>query len=347
VSLFAAGYGHAPISLSGNLVGRYGGYTAGNGHGNAAYINQGGAVEVISSDRVASRWNPFGVKGTSLPDSTQILGTRSADSFRAGLVQRMAYSDSMRRIVCPQCEVPPYLNFPANVVLPINWRKSRPAWAGNAAALEYKTGSVDSTICPIDSLLWALDWVLNKGQTYGTGTLYLRTVLDDPKSLWIANDRDSFPASHPYLYPREPWTTRIGGRLIQTYAINSFLVGASADSVKFVNARDVCRLLGFFTPVIHAEYGNTFVGESYGQDVNGNTLGGTIKSGALRNLGPRYADRVAYQHGFSGGYPINGRGNYDVEGFIVALAQQIRALSTLAGRAATRCVAPWQVYGHD
>jgi hypothetical protein len=343
-TLNQAGYGKNPVMLGGNLVGRFGGYATGN----TASSAQGGGTVQYYTDRVASRWDPLGLG----IDSTggDLRHSRSLNAFRAGIVQRLAYSDSIRRILCPQCPLPPYLNFPSNQVMPVNSRKNRPSRPGaDAAWTMYGTGSVDSLLCPMDSLFWAFDYGLNGAKTIGTGTIFLRGTFDDPKTQWVGWDRDSFPAWVPWLYPRESWTVRIGGRLIQAIGINSFLIGASAKNNYYTDTgANTNRALGFFNGIIHAEAFDVVKGESYNVDLNNFNNGGPpIQGSSSRMFRPQQSSRVIYQHGFSGGYPINGNGSYDIEYFEDTAGQRIHAISVIAGRPATRCVAPWTVYGHD
>ena len=338
----ALGAGNDEYTLSGNLVGRFGGYN----NGNDFNVTQGANTNVTRfTDRVASRWNPHG----DVLDSTQgdLRHSRSLNAFRAGIVQRLARSDSLRRRLCPECPLPPYLNFPNNEILPINYKKNRPSRPGGEAAWTmYGTGSTDSLLIPIDSLFWAFDTMLVNRSNSGREKLYLRTSLGAPRQQWTGFDRDSFPAFTPFLYPGERLSLRVRGRLVQAVCINSFLQGAGGRNSQYTNTQArISKLLGLFNPVIHSMVSNsTFAplgnAETYATDVNGMYA---TSANPQRSAPAEMGSHVVYQHPVSGGFPDNGAGSYDADEFIITYGQGVRALTRIAGRAPAVWVRPWQV----
>lgn len=313
--------------ISSNLVGAYGGYTPGNG----ATLSQGGTAIQKYAHRYASRWNP---------------GANEAGFIGAGgnfgIVQRLAYSDSVRRVHCPECIVPPFLNFPNNQMLPVGWR-ARPTTSNPLWTLWYSA----SAECPIDSLLWAFDYGLNHQQTSGKGKIFLRMQQATPWTSHVDMDRDSMVAFTWFAQPGERFTVRIGDRVVESVAIGSFLQGGAARSDYMQGAGGrTGLLLGLRGGNIRAEQARTDLGETH-VSANGGQNGaarpgtGNVHSTILPARAAQ-TTRVVYQHPLRAVTP-----GYDVDAFLRSIAMQVRALSTIAGRPATRCVYAWQVFEKD
>lgn len=319
--------------ISSNLVGRFGGYSSGNG----ASLIEGADTHEYYTHRYASRWNPGANEGN---------GVGAAGNF--GIIQRLQYSDSLRRRVCPECPLPPYLNFPSNQMVVKNWKPrpttNNPLW---------KTRFVSATeLCPIDSLLYAYAYGLRPGSS-GKVKIVLRSAIGDPRTQHIDFDRDSTAAYTMFAYPGERWTVRMGGRVIEAENVDSFLQGASSVTqyVADANAR-TATVLGLKNPSLRAEQFNRSIymgaggvmespagsanGETFNNDVQGLQAVGTPS----RDFTFRQSRRIVYQHPLG---TLNGRGSYDIDCFLRSIGTQIRALDEIAGRRCTQSVWPWEV----
>lgn len=327
--------------ISSNLIGGFGGYSSGNG----SNIVQGATSIQKWGHRYASRWNP------GANEAGFIGGTANF-----GLVQRLAYSDSVRRSVAQNALVPPYLAFPANETLPVGW-KARPTTTNPLWTVNFSAGLE----CPIDSTFWAYDTMLVGGNGRQTRKLYIRTATDNPRGYFsgVAQtslgtttqwDRDSVVAASPFLYPNERYTIPVSGRLVQAIGVNSFLQGASprAQYQASGNYR-TAFVLGLRNPVQRAEPSNDMLGESFTTDANsvyapgsGGPGGGGITG--TKDFTGRMATRVVYQHPGQHGDTQAQTGDYHVDVFVLSMATQMRIMDKLAGRKTQVCVPAWKVY---
>lgn len=323
--------------ISSNLIGGFGGYSSGNG----SNITQGATSIQKWGHRYASRWNP------GANEAGFVGGTANF-----GLIQRLAYSDSVRGRVAPSATVPPYLAFPANEMLPVGW-KNRPTTSNPLWTVNFSAGYE----CPIDSTFWAFDTMLVKGNGQRGGRLYLRTATDNPRGYasGVAGnplgtttqwDRDSVVAASPFLYPNERYTVPVNGRLVQAVGVNSFLQGASPRSQYLASGNyRTAFVLGLKNPVQRQEVANTGLGDTYSGDMNSvfAASGGGI-TGAKDFTG-RMATRVVYQHPGQHGDTSAKSGDYHVDVFILSMATQMRMMDKIAGRRTQQCVPAWTVYG--
>lgn len=305
-------------NVSSNLVGGFGGYGTGNG----ATV---GSVQSWGR-RYASRFDPT---STGQPGESMF-----GAGGRFGMVQRYQYSDSVRRVNAPAARVPPYVVSPNNQMLPVNF-KAR----GNTYSIQYYSPSAS---CPIDSVLWAYDISLNKGNGNERRKLFLRSLVDNPKAQHLQWDRDSVVAYSLFLYPNERFVVPVNGRLVQAIGVNSFLQGASPRTQYVADANfRAANLLGLKNPVPVAERTNPLYNTTYTTDVM------NVYSMALVgniDMPFRQSTRVVYQHPGQHSTTIAAFGDYHVDVFIRSIATQFRAMDKLAGRATQKCVGAWQVY---
>lgn len=321
---------------SSNILGRYGGYSGGN----AANATQGGSIIQIYQHRYASRRNPGANEGG-------FIG--AGGNF--GIVQRYDYADSLRRVVCPNCPIPPYETFPSNQMLPLAFR-IRPC-TNNPLWTYYKTIAVE---CPIDSMLWAMDTMLVQ-RTPGRGKLYLRGAFDDGtgsslqpgtpfwgdasiRNTFLDSDRDSFVAFNLFAFPNEKWTTRVNGRLIQAVAVGGFLQGYSPRSQYMADANGrTAKILGLLNPLQWGENSKAIQGEAFSNDFQGVIAVGSTCS---RDFNFSQSNRGIYQHP---GQLGNGTPMYDVDCFLRSIGETLRFIDAIAGRPCSKNKKAWQVWG--
>lgn len=333
--------------ISSSLTGSGGGYSSGNG-GTATL---GGVPVATLAHRYASRDSTAMDAGAGAGPHRDAAGNYFGPGNRWGIVQRMAWSDSVRKRVCPECPLPPYLTFPANLSLPVGYRPrpttSNPLWTYYFSA---------HATCPPESLLWAYHTglKLESGQT-----MYLRMAVDSPRSgtsagTWIGThwqwDRDSLAASSMFLYPNERYTVRgPAGENIQAVSVGSFLNGNSAWSSYVANAASrTAKVLGLKSLPHKGEQADLMIGQD--GDASG-TAFLTDFNGSISNAEGghdhtyKQSTRVIYNHPLNGQEtgPISNPG-YEFECTLRGVFAQIRLLSTIAGRPATLCVPAWQVY---
>jgi hypothetical protein len=308
-------------SIGSNLVGGYGGYNPSNG----AYPNG----NFQSGSRYASRYQP----GTSY----------GWTNF--GIVQRMAYNDSVRKAWSPMSESPPYLTFPANQMLPVNW-KTRGAAAGYT--VPYTVTSAD---CPVDSVLWAFDYGLLGGQTTGKGQIWLRSGVVTTmrrEAMWA--DRDSFVACQIGMYPRDRWTVRMNsGRLIEANIIHSFIQGISA-APRASYAADCNFKAGWVLGINNRAWRSERHRPQFGETGSGVGTNDADK-GAIMNFTTgvvdfpaRQSTRIVYLHPGQRSTAITSSGDLHVDVFLRGIHSYIRALDKIAGTKVSVCVPAWTVY---
>lgn len=308
--------------ISSNLIGGYGGYPTGNG------ANTVGGIQVWGR-RYASRFDPTsnGQPGESM------FGAGG----RFGILQRLQYSDSVRRANAIAAKVPPFIAFPSNQMLPVNYRAR-----GSSYSIQNYSPSAS---CPIDSTFWAYDVALNKGTGTERRKLYLRFAMDNPKKHHLQWDRDSVVAFSVFLYPNERFTVPVGGRLVQAIGVNSFLVGAS-DRTQYqadANAR-AAWVLGLKNPVWSAERSNPLTTTTYTTDIQSVYASNPPGAPGPVDMPFRQSTRVPYQHPGQHGSTAAQYGDYHVDVFILSIATQFRAMDKIAGRPTQKCVPAWQVY---
>lgn len=297
---------------SANLVGRFGGYGPGNGN-----------LVVVNRPRYSHRY-------ASRKGSTEDPG--------GGIVQRLAYSDSVRKKVCPTCPAPPpYLSFPNNEVLPMDWRV-RGSLASNAPE------KVGYGYTPLDSLVWAIATGLNVPDG---GTLYLRgfylnngsTAAQKIRSYYAGYEDTSAVAATPWMQPDELEVFRVAGKTIYVRCIGSLAqtgsnttrLGVLQNGAYFTNA-----LMGLVNDIQRGGSPAYNANESFAADPN--QLNTTP---APRNLTAMNRVRMIYQHPQG---IVNGQGNYEILLFKWGVGQHLRALDALAGHPVTQCVYPWELY---
>lgn len=334
-----------------NLVGGFGGYSPGN----ANVVSIGGVNTYILSPRLAFR------------------NYASQDSvYGPSIYSRLAYSDSLRRIACPECPVPPYLSFPDNRVLPVNYR-TRTAPTG---WYRYRSVSTDS-LCTTDSLFLALARGLNvpKG-----GTLYVRATLcngvgdagyqtfraegvNSVKTVYSGNEdryaADSVVAKTPFVYPGEERIVRAnttGGYwvTVKNIATVTFDPGSGTNNhLALLSLAPVAlsRLLGFWNGVVTSTtFGSSpsstnYLGDTWSVDPAG--IYG-LNSNNQHNVG-NDRPRIIYFHpgnwtGSALNPPVGPGNNYATAQFARMILQPVNALNNLAGKQIVKWVNPWEVY---
>lgn len=308
--------------ISSNLIGRYGGYPSGNN----AQITENANVHEYATRRYASRWNPSAADG----------------GLKWGIVQRLQWSDSVRNVVAPGMKVPPYLNFPANAMVPHNWRAhsiaSNPTWTSRL--------TTSTEACPLDSLLWAYDYALNPGNTNGREYIYLRSGylgVSSWRTTYIGYDNDTTMAETMFALPNERRTERVNGRYVQAVNVNSALYGAFSRS-GYQDATNIrlANMLGLKNTLPTGEQWDQLLGESFNNDMQLINSAGTAP---VRDHTARQSTRILYQHSFPGDTSTQGDYLYDVDQFRITIATQLRAMDYIAGRSTTRCVRAWEVHG--
>lgn len=352
--------------VTSNLVGRYGGY---QGAGNGLTNTSGGQVSYAYHRQPAFAWNPG----------------RAFHERRYGIYQKLMYSDSLRRLVCPECVVPPYLSFPNNEVVPVNWRVR----AEVANYVSYRSPAADS-VCTVDSTFLAMARGL---RIPSGGTLYIRGTVhdgsgspgsvpstglrpwgtDSPKNVYTGAEQriaanDSIIAKTPFLYPGEVRIVRDSNDTTnvahvpgdgKSYWVRVRNVGClpfDATSVNIQEARSLSmralsKLLGFWSAVNDGSASGPV-------DANGDYLGfaysadptGAYGTSAEQRGYTRDRPRVIYFHpnnwtGSTGVVPTGPGRNSQTDNFEQQILMPVKALNTLAGKTIIRWVQPWEVYG--
>lgn len=337
-----------------NLVGRFGGYQTGNGLGTTI-----GGHTVYQYHRMrAFAWQP----GHNEPEK------------RYGIYQRLLYSDSLRRIACPECPVPPYLSFPDNAVLPVNWRMRNAA--GNWAS--YRT--VADSLCTPDSLFLALARGL---RIPSGGTLYLRGYFYNgvgatgpayltrpwgylsPKNFYGAGDTDSLISHTVFQYPGEERMVRDPNGASDVtgsgapYWVRVKNVGALVNDVgpqytmRLNSSSKLGRLFGFGFGA--QEAGNTGAAYGAGGDYSGTAY--VVDPFGIYGLNntefrpyTRDSPRIIYFHPScnytlgTGNGPAGPGDSQSTWWFERTILRPVRALNTIAGYDAFQWVWPWEVY---
>lgn len=342
-----------------NLIGRWGGYQ--NGNGTTDII---GTRTVYRYHRAAGfRWNPGG----------------TFHERRYGIYNKLVYSDSLRRIVCPECIVPPYLSFPNNEVIPVNWRTR--TVASNWPA--YRSDGAD-TLCTVDSTFLAMARGL---RVPSGGTLYLRGLLINGPGTNAAfafrgwGDRsvlntyagiegklfaaDSVIAQTPFLYPGEemvirddagvtdptgsgePYWVRVKNIACIPFDSNTY----NYQSAKAASSIQLSRLLGFWTGILDGggftdtDGTRDYLRSTYTSDPTGvRVLNSNDQRGWTADR-----PRVIYFHpgnwtGDTGDYPSGPGESWQTYMFVTGILRPVRLLNTLAGYPIVKWVYPWETY---
>ena len=343
-----------------NLVGGFGGYSTGN----ANVVTIGGVQTFILSPRLAFR---------SYASQDSVYGP--------SIYHRLAYSDSLRGIACPECPMPPYLSFPDNRVLPPNYR-TRTAPTG---WYRYRSVSRDS-LCPIDSTFLAMARGL---KVPSGGTLYIRGTLingagdqgyitfrpwgvQSPRNAYVGNEdlysADSVIAKTPFIYPGEERivrdmagltdpTGRTSGQpywvRVKNIATVTFDPGSGTNNVLTLASLApvaLSKLLGFNNGVVTSTTfgsstgGTNWLGDTWSVDPASVYGTGTLQ----QNVGNDRA-RIIYFHpgnyaGVSTNPPIGPGDNYATAQFERFILMPVKALNTVAGKQIVKWVNPWEVY---
>lgn len=315
----------------GNLVGRFGGYSTGNGS-NAGVASGSNSVQYLYTHRFASRFNPG----------------NATTAYQYGIVQRLQVSDSLRRSACQECFTPPYLNFCNNELLPVDWR-SRPT--------AQRTSWIGSGALPLDSLWWAFAEGTGQpnGSTFYVRGLYMRgtqTSANYPSrpwgdaSVWTIHssaDRDSVLAFTPFVYPDERTGSYINGRLthVRNIAATTYDRGSSA-SYRQASNWVMAQLFGVFNPVqTGTNTGAVWASETYAVDPNG--LGGT-NSFSQRNFSASQRTRMVYLHPLNFTAVLGTNGCYALAVLESGMLRGMAGLDNVAGKRLVKWVYPWEVY---
>lgn len=316
---------------SSNLLGRFGGYQPGNGSGDSSGTF---GARYKYSHRYASRFNPGNANS----------------SQRWGIVQRLAYSDSVRKAVCPECILPPYLSFPNNEALPMSWR-SRPLTANPSWKVYQGDGRT-----PVDSLMWALHHGLNVPPgtdlylraTFTTSTGAPAVVLWRPwgdrstLNMHIGADHDSLPANSPFTFPDERWTGRVRDRFVSARNVAT----AAYDGGNLANYTGnsgpvLATIFGTRNPVQTGGGIAYLWNESFTLNPSGIYAANNAE---MRNIGSRQRTRIVYFHPGSFRHANGPLGSYAADVFRIGILRPIRALESMAGQRLVRWVRPWEVY---
>ncbi len=331
---------HAHDSSQGifsNLFGGYGGYNPGNGAG----FTQGGTVVQKWGHRVASRWNP---------GATEEGG--AGRNF--GIVQRLDIADSLRNAIGGSpFTPPPYVASPANEHLPVNWR-ARPTT--NNPLWTYHYSSAAS--CPIDSVVWAVDYGLNGHKLCGEGRVVWRVYTGPPWGGITSNyhtggtsehDRDSMVAVAFFKRAGEVRVTRVGERIIESVSVGTFLQGIGSRTFYMDNGSTrALTMLGLRGGSVMAEKARTDWGSTYSASLHAASRPGTggVLSGTYSE-GYRNTTRGLYQHPGQETTNPNHNGNHSgdahVETFIRSIVPHLKVANAIAGREATKCYPAWMI----
>lgn len=335
--------------IASGLVGRFGGYSTQNGSSDSA-----GTATTNVRYVYRHRYGIAPVNG---------------DAYT--IKYRLQWADSVRNAVCPTCFTPPYLSFPNNEMLPIDWRVS----TGQSVASAVRSGFVtrwksyqgDGKM-PVDSVLSAFAAGL---RIPDGGTLYLRTGVanngtgaasvyrahgamppgytggppgdDSPHNWVVSGDGDSVIAKTPFAYPGERTASRIDGRLIRVRNITPTTYdGVSRDNYRNNVQRTLSALLGCRTGTLTGGGFSTWA-ESYAADP-----GGMFSANApQRNFGVQNS-RMVYLHpsaiasGWS--FATGPSSSYAIDVARLGLLGGLRTLNSVAGHSLIRWVYPWEVY---
>lgn len=313
-------------SIASNLVGGFGGYASGNHFA----VTENGVSNQIWNYRLASTWQP--------------TGARTSGFF--GIVQRLQWSDSLRRIIAPEMRQPPYLTFPANQMLPKNWK-------ARTLINSWDTKQSLSASCPLDSLMWAF----HKGLVAPGEKLWLRYISEDPRGSISSGggivetgginyqwDRDSVVASTVFLYPNERFVVppAADGRRTETIGVHSFLQGASGRN-SYMDASNgrLAKLMGLKNPVRFMSESDLTLGFAYSGDAMAFMTAGAE---GVQDWNGMQATRVVYAHPIQNATTATVSGIYDIDQMISMYFSPMRALDKIAGRPCTKNVPAWQVY---
>lgn len=327
---------------SSNLVGRFGGYGTANSSTDSA-----GAfgVRYKFGARYASRYEPGNAN----------------QALRYGIVQRLQYSDSLRRQYCPECPLPPYLSFPDNQMLPVNWRprslSANPSWKVYAGGAAVGSG-YEMTV---DSLLWAIH--VGLGLQSGDRMFMRTTLVTGTGSAGAANtgilagrpwgnrsvfsigrdaDGDSLPSFSPFTRPDERWRLTINGRVVDVTNMTTLAFdGGSAEAYRAITSPTIATLMGTRNPLQTVASTVTPWSVTYSGDRNG--LGQPNEMGQV-NAGSSGRTRMVYSHPLTFTNATGPNGSYYIDVLEAGLLRPMRAMNYIAGHTLVKWVYPWEVY---
>ena len=324
-----------------NFVGKFGGYYPANGQN---VIIGAYDVSAFTHRNLAGAFDPNNLLAANDPN-------------KYGIFQRLLRSDSLRRVYCPSCPLPPYFSFPNNDMIPLDW-KQRP---GGGHAPMVGNGSIS-----MDNYFTAMGQA-TKAFPYSGGTLYVRGYFHILNSIkWkdvqarnkahslggvmypqfsVVNryrefDRDSLAAEMFFLDPdvRMNYGSSAGGgfrRVVQNIgtinlAAQSDILSEWAGSQRIRN-----QLLGFCNPQQRAGGPASDYGEAFSADPNGIISGNTniIRNGAGRV-------RIVYCHPLFNTTGPGGKG--EIEAQRTVILRPLRALNRIAGHPIHQWVYPWE-----
>ena len=321
-----------------NFVGKFGGYYPANGQN---VIIGAYDVSAFTHRNLAGAFDPNNLLAANDPN-------------KYGIFQRLLRSDSLRRVYCPSCPLPPYFSFPNNDMIPLDW-KQRP---GGGHAPMVGNGSIS-----MDNYFTAMGQA-TKAFPYSGGTLYVRGYFHILNSIkWkdvqarnkahslggvmypqfsVVNryrefDRDSLAAEMFFLDPdvRLTYGNSQFRRVVQNVgtinlAAQSDILSEWAGSQRIRN-----QLLGFCNPQQRAGGPASDYGEAFSADPNGIISGNTniIRNGAGRV-------RVVYCHPLFNTTGPGGKG--EIEAQRTVILRPLRALNRIAGHPIHQWVYPWE-----
>lgn len=340
---------HSHDSTSGdigsNLVGGFGGYANGNG---ASYTTPAWTVDIngaVTNDQIYT--HRFATKNVGFAGGGAKYRDGALNYFGPGnsfsIARRLQWSDSLRRVVCPECPEPPYLNFPANQILTVGSRVRNAAFltSGNDGTnFRYKfSAPVPGTTlptCPIDS-----EWV---GFAAGLGLpqdgsqyLYLRFGLLNMRRDYWQWDRDSVAALMPFLRGGDRYSVTAQGYQVNAIAIGTFQSGSPDFATAVTTGLQKANLLlGLKSPLALSDQSDPMIGETFASDYQGVY---TFNPSVAHDQGYRAAMRTTYIH------PLNSNPvGYEADALVHSVLNQLRLMDSIAGRPASKCSWPWEVY---
>lgn len=327
-------------TIGSNLVGKFGGYYPANGQNLGSPVLGYTQIPAMTP-RYPDRADPY-----------NLLDARNGGKY--GIGSRLAYSDSLRRKNCPQCPLPPYLSFPNNDLLPLNWtvRNSPfPTQAGDGLAnlsSTFSSMALGLRVRPDGGVLYLRGYYYILNSTFSTniaphwyrGTRYPQF---SPVNRWIGYDRDSLAMATIWLEPEGEYRVQSGYGPATNLRVKNVgcipVSGATSDmGGQFAKSQQMRNmLLGIANPIVRTSVWANDFGETYTADANGLASGNT---NIIRN-GPGRV-RVAYNHPLGGTYGAGGL--VEVAQFRSMILRPLRALSTVAGHDVHKWVYPWETY---
>jgi len=296
-------------------------------------------------------------------------------------VQRLQRSDSLRKVRCPSCYLPPYLNFPNNEVLPINWRArtgvANSAWGttANLGSTTSNSGTANSANGSLDSLYYAFATGL---KVQDRGTVYLRSPFvtatggftnyrtrgpgfpsgwgdNSIQNQFYANDRDSMISGTPFAYPGERAVARIAnGGVVDVQALGAIAydfgnTAGAVDLYRQGGSVTLATLYGTRNAVQTGGHPAPIVGETFSASLGDSIWAGTYLVGFanFRNFTSHQRSRIVYCHpSTQTSQFVNATGpkdSYSIDALTSGILRGKRALDDIAGHQTGVWVMPWEV----